>query len=313
MRKRLISNLVIFILVFSIFCSCEKDPPTADFSVTQRDINENILITFTDLSSNNPDHWNWTFKGGSPETSTEQNPIVVFKEPGVFDVTLEASNDGGSDWISKTGYINIVRLISQMVTDAEVSIGSQTNTLPANSYIQFAMFNKRSDFCHIETSGKDANGKQTGLLIFWDSMVNLTEYYYYTFGLSNELVFFNVSNKSNIDFTHFMVNCWNPDFESLEEVFIPNDGIKYGIGYYLANTGMEVRAYSPGGYTSWIDNDSFDIPGTDNQFVNLSFNGTVKTQNNLKIETKYNNPELDIKPILKTGKSKKVITESGYK
>ena len=112
-----------------------------------------------------------------------------------------------------------------------------------------------------------------------------------------------------------MVNCWNPDFESLEEVFIPNDNNKYGIGYYIANKGMEVRAYSPGGYISWIDEEDFDLPGTNNQSVDLSVSGTVKTQNNLKFVTKYNSPEIEIKPMLNAEQLKKVkvITESGYK
>lgn len=315
MRKRLRSNLVLSILVFSIFCSCEPDPPVADFSVTQKDVNGNIQMTFTDLSSNNPDHWTWTFKGGTPETSTEQNPVIVFKNPGIFDVKLEASNGGGSDKISKTDYINVVRLVNDMVTDAEAIIGSQTKIIPANSYIHFAMFNKRSDYFHIETSGKDKNGKQTGILIYWDTMVNLNDYYYYTFGVSRELVFLNVTNNSNTDFTHFMVNCWDTDFESLEEAFIPNDRVKYGLGYYVANSGMEVRVYSPEGYLSLIDNENFNIPWTNNQYVDLSFSTLLKKQNNLEFDSKTGNPKLDMNPILKTNESGKVkvILESGYR
>jgi PKD repeat protein len=316
MRKNSKFNLVLFILVFSIFYSCKEDPPIADFTCTQEEINGEIHVTYADLSSNNPDHWEWNFGGGTPRSSKEQNPTIVYKNPGIFDVNLKISNDGGSDDIYKANYARIVRIISQIVTDAEISVGNQKQILPANSYTQFAMFDNPSDDCHIETSGKDENGNQIGILIYWDVTVSIIDYYYYVLGISNELVFFNVTNNSNTDFTHFMVNCWNPNFESLEEISMPNDGIKHATGYYFANEGMEIRAYSPGGYLSLKDSEDFYLPWTNNQFVNLSFNGTVKTQNNLEFDAKTNNSGLDVKHIvLKTEESQNahVILESGYK
>lgn len=39
----------------------------------------------------------WSFPGGSPETSDATNPNVTYATPGVYDVTLEASNSIGSD------------------------------------------------------------------------------------------------------------------------------------------------------------------------------------------------------------------------
>jgi len=48
------------------------------------------------VSSNFPTSWQWTFQGGDPSTSTLQNPKVVFNSPGVFRVTLVASNALGS-------------------------------------------------------------------------------------------------------------------------------------------------------------------------------------------------------------------------
>jgi PKD repeat protein len=42
-------------------------------------------------------NWEWLFPGGSPETSTEENPSVVYDEPGVYPVTLKISNHLGSD------------------------------------------------------------------------------------------------------------------------------------------------------------------------------------------------------------------------
>lgn len=44
-------------------------------------------VQFTD-SSDSTFLWNWSFPGGTPSTSTEQNPIIVYNEPGVYDVSL---------------------------------------------------------------------------------------------------------------------------------------------------------------------------------------------------------------------------------
>ncbi|MEI6408658.1 MAG: gliding motility-associated C-terminal domain-containing protein [Bacteroidota bacterium] len=50
---------------------------------------------FTDLSINCPDTWNWNFgdpASGANNTSTLQNPTHAFSGPGVYSVTLKASN-----------------------------------------------------------------------------------------------------------------------------------------------------------------------------------------------------------------------------
>jgi gliding motility-associated-like protein len=43
--------------------------------------------------------------GGSPITSTDQNPTVIYTNPGIYDVILQVSNIDGSNAMTKTGYI----------------------------------------------------------------------------------------------------------------------------------------------------------------------------------------------------------------
>ncbi len=50
------------------------------------------VIQLTDQSSGNAVTWNWSFPGGSPETSDAQNPIVTYAEAGSHDVTLTITN-----------------------------------------------------------------------------------------------------------------------------------------------------------------------------------------------------------------------------
>lgn len=45
-------------------------------------------VTFRDLSTGQPDSREWHFPGAVTETSTEQNPEVVYDRPGTYDVTL---------------------------------------------------------------------------------------------------------------------------------------------------------------------------------------------------------------------------------
>jgi PKD repeat protein len=80
---------------------------SADFTATTTSVVEGGSVSFSDLSSNNPTSWLWTFAGGTPSTSTSKNPTVIYNVPGVYDVTLKASNANGTDQQEKTGYIAV--------------------------------------------------------------------------------------------------------------------------------------------------------------------------------------------------------------
>src|SRR5262249_45960287 len=54
---------------------------------------------------NAPTAWQWTFQGGTPTSSSDQNPFVCFPNGGNFTITLLASNAGGSD--SATFIVNV--------------------------------------------------------------------------------------------------------------------------------------------------------------------------------------------------------------
>jgi len=83
------------------------DPPVADFTADQTTILEGESVTFSDLSTNTPDTWAWTFTGGSPALSTQQNPVVIYAIAGTYNVSLTASNEAGSDNETKTAYITV--------------------------------------------------------------------------------------------------------------------------------------------------------------------------------------------------------------
>ncbi|MEO5585030.1 MAG: M43 family zinc metalloprotease, partial [Flavobacteriales bacterium] len=71
--------------------------PQADFYALDEFVCQGTAVRFKDNSKRaTATSWAWTFDGGNPATSTEQNPIVTFDEPGIHAVTLTAGNDFGS-------------------------------------------------------------------------------------------------------------------------------------------------------------------------------------------------------------------------
>jgi PKD repeat protein len=90
-----------------ISCTGAVLPPVADFTADITSIIEGESVHFTDLSANNPVSWNWTFEGGTPSTSTLENPVVVYNLEGVYDVTLTVTNEGGNNTLTKQDYIAV--------------------------------------------------------------------------------------------------------------------------------------------------------------------------------------------------------------
>jgi vibriolysin len=82
-------------------------PPVAAFTASNTNPTVGGSVTFTDQSTNTPTSWAWTFAGGTPGTSTAQNPTITYNTVGTYDVTLVATNAVGSGSLTKTGYITV--------------------------------------------------------------------------------------------------------------------------------------------------------------------------------------------------------------
>jgi hypothetical protein len=86
---------------------CANPPAFADFTGSPTNLFVGDHVQFTDLSANNPVSWVWSFPGGTPESSTDQNPLIQYNTFGVYSVTLTATNDYGSGTMTKTDYIHV--------------------------------------------------------------------------------------------------------------------------------------------------------------------------------------------------------------
>lgn len=80
----------------------------ADFSANKTSVCVGDQVQFTDESFNLVSGWTWTFVGGTPSSSTSQNPTITYSTPGLYAVTLNATD--GSNTVSevKTAYIRVL-------------------------------------------------------------------------------------------------------------------------------------------------------------------------------------------------------------
>ncbi|MBI9038994.1 MAG: C10 family peptidase [Bacteroidales bacterium] len=84
--------------------------PVADFSSDVTNIYTGDQVNFTDESTGNITSRNWTFYGGTPTTSTQQNPTITYNTAGDYSVILTVTGPGGSDSETKTNYITVTDL-----------------------------------------------------------------------------------------------------------------------------------------------------------------------------------------------------------
>ena len=120
--------------------------PEADFEANTTSILEGQSVNFTDLSSNSPTSWLWEFSGGSPTSSTQQNPTVVYNNAGNFSVKLTAGNATGSDTETKINYITVGSLpecagiIAPLNAATDVALTSNLQWSPADETTGYKIY-----------------------------------------------------------------------------------------------------------------------------------------------------------------------------
>jgi PKD repeat protein len=79
--------------------------PIAAFTQSSASVCPGFAVQFTDQSYGSPTSWSWSFPGGTPATSTAQNPLIAYASVGSYSVTLTVTNLAGS---STTTFNSIV-------------------------------------------------------------------------------------------------------------------------------------------------------------------------------------------------------------
>ena len=83
--------------------------PVADFYADPTEFTAGASTNFFSLSTGDSLTFSWTFEGGTPETSEDENPADIFYNimaDSLYDVTLIVTNDFGTDTLIKEEYIH---------------------------------------------------------------------------------------------------------------------------------------------------------------------------------------------------------------
>lgn len=112
-------NLLSGMVIAICFSACDKtipggnaDPatlarlkPIASFTQSADSIQIGTSVQFTSTSQRQPTELQWSFPGGTPNSSKELSPQITYNRIGKFDVSLKVINGFGTDSILKKGLI----------------------------------------------------------------------------------------------------------------------------------------------------------------------------------------------------------------
>ncbi|MCB2220876.1 MAG: carboxypeptidase regulatory-like domain-containing protein [Bacteroidetes bacterium] len=94
----------------------QLQPTGVDFTASSTALEPGESIDFFETPCGSSTSWHWTFEGGLPSTSTQQNPSgITYSNPGTYNVKLVVTDGYGSDSITKADYIHVYQEI--LITD----------------------------------------------------------------------------------------------------------------------------------------------------------------------------------------------------
>lgn len=89
---------------FRLFSKSKDEDATAE-------ITEGSKVHFEDLSTGNPQSWEWSFEGGEPSVSTDRNPVITYNHAGSYGVKLIVKDESGSQSLVRNDFV-IVRAVA---------------------------------------------------------------------------------------------------------------------------------------------------------------------------------------------------------
>ncbi len=127
---------------------------SANFIANETEVCVNELIQFTDQSIGNVESWEWSFIGGSPETSSEQNPTVIYESAGEYDVELTVFDGTDYSTMLKEDYI-LVDDCTGLEENVKSSVSIYPNPCTDMLTLEFeSNSNKAAEACIIDLTGR---------------------------------------------------------------------------------------------------------------------------------------------------------------
>ncbi|NCA22445.1 MAG: PKD domain-containing protein, partial [Crocinitomicaceae bacterium] len=108
--------------------------PTASFTSTPTaTVCTGQTVQYTSTSTGIPTSYSWTFPGGTPATSTQQNPTVTYSTSGTYNASLTVTNSIGSNTSNQTNYITVNATPTAPTTTPANRCGTGTLSLSATA------------------------------------------------------------------------------------------------------------------------------------------------------------------------------------
>lgn len=120
-----------------------KQTPNAEFISYYTGMCLGNSTEFIDQSTGNIVSWEWEFPGGTPSTSTEQNPWVNYNQEGVFNVTLTVTDiNGDTSTLTKVDMITVVGppqpTFDYTLSGRTVNFNNTTDSIPWGVYYNWS-------------------------------------------------------------------------------------------------------------------------------------------------------------------------------
>jgi PKD repeat protein len=122
-------------VVFSTLC--EPNAPISNFGANNTNIMVGQSVNFSDSTRYCPASWNWSFIGGTPFSSTAQNPTgIVYNYPGIYNVCLTTTNTFGTNTLCKSGYITVNAPLNSKMVVTEIMYNPPETGIDSLEFIE---------------------------------------------------------------------------------------------------------------------------------------------------------------------------------
>lgn len=128
--------------------------PIPSFSSNNRGGCAGLSVQFTDKSVDNPSSWQWTFPGGTPASSTNRNPTVVYNTPGFYNVTLNVSNAQGNNSLTIEQYVFVGNGPSTSIPNSQ---GFENASFPPQNWSTVNVNNDNPQWLRTTEAGANSN------------------------------------------------------------------------------------------------------------------------------------------------------------
>ena len=142
-------------------CMAVAQGDFADFVGGPTNICQGEVVNFNDTSSGVISTWDWNFPGGTPSSSTDQNPVITYNTAGIYDVILTVGNGTEIDSETKTGFVTVMAGTTFYLDSDADGYGDINNSIVECSPVSPAGYSENSLDCDDTNSNISPEASET--------------------------------------------------------------------------------------------------------------------------------------------------------